>query len=666
MRGSRPRALRPGITSKIDSMPTQQRAGRGGEDNDLLVPDEEGEVGELRDSSEPCEGGEVGRSHDSSKPCEGGEVRESRDSSKPCEGGEVGASYDSSEPCGGGEFRGLHRQQKLRKEEKSSIKAQVDHAADRRLGSGRVKVGEMSPEIIKSVLDTATSMFSTDEILPRDALEHLPRESIASADGNYGIQEAVKWAEGFEFLQNLVDSDMRLFRASQLDFSAMVRRRLKKIGSTRLSAHRVEQLRPDNPERERLLDIASGMRVPLPVGFVPNGKGERTPLRPAYVEVHQAVDRMLADLHAQGLAFCLPKAEAIAFIDGLHLRKASWTPKKGKASGRSIGDMSFCDGTPLNCDESKQIAESWWGKIELLTIDEVVGMILEFYRDAARIDSSVRWEDLRIWKTDLRGAYQLMSLHPDFAKYFGMEIHGERIFIHLCGIFGWTCTPAAFQVVSRGIQWELKHSLKGRCKMYVDDIVGLCFAQDLNGDVQCAKDVSTSLLGPKAIAGDKTETGTRLDVLGCITDIEQRLESISRMNFLNAVYGFFTINLDKKVTLKTAEKLASWGSRYSSAGLCALSAELCIGLHPGARVGMLCSCSLRRRRGRYEGGEPCCTSSRLTNSGTLAGWNLFYRRRWSMSWSSMLLSLGRVFYGIRDRRMAPRLLWGAVLLASWG
>ena len=180
-----------------------------------------------------------------------------------------------------------------------------------------------------------------------------------------------------------------------------------------------------------------------------------------------------------------------------------------------------------------------------------------------------------MWKTDLRGAYQLMSLHPDFAKYFGMEIHGECI--HLCGIFGWTCTPAAFQVISRGIQWELLHSLKGRCRMYVDDIIGVCLAKDLDSDVQRAKDVCTSLLGPKAIAEDKTETGTRLDVLGYVIDIKQRLVSISRKNFLNAVYGFFTISLDKKVTLKTAEKLASWGSRYSK--ICRAMRPFCGALH---------------------------------------------------------------------------------------
>lgn len=234
------------------------------------------------------------------------------------------------------------------------------------------------PELVQSVMKTASSMFSPEDNLCEKSLINLIVEAIASTDGNYGIQEAVKWANGYEFPQHLVDSDLRLFRASQLGFDKMIKRRLTKLGDNRLSQSRVSRLRKDNPERERLLDIAQGMRVPIPTGFVPNAKGSLTPLRPAYVEVHQAVDKMLADLHSQGLAFCLPRKDAIALIDGLHLSKASWTPKKGKASGRSIGDMSFCDGTPLNCDESKEIAEGWWGKIELPTIGDVVVMILEF------------------------------------------------------------------------------------------------------------------------------------------------------------------------------------------------------------------------------------------------------------------------------------------------
>ena len=195
---------------------------------------------------------------------------------------------------------------------------------------------EIRPELIESVMKTAVSMFSSQDSLSYEALTDLVIEAIASTDGNFGVQEAVKWANGYEFPQELVDSDLRLFRASQLDFNKMVKTRLKRLGLNRLSQARVSRLREDNPERERLFDIADGMRVPLPAGFTPNGKGLLTPLRPAYVDVHQAVDKMLAELHTQGLAFCLPKKEAIDLIDGLHLGKASWTPKKGKPSGRSI------------------------------------------------------------------------------------------------------------------------------------------------------------------------------------------------------------------------------------------------------------------------------------------------------------------------------------------
>ena len=522
--------------------------------------------------------------------------------------GEVGESTGSAAPSGGSQpDHRLRQAQKIergcrledvrvgrrRSVQEMAPQAKENEATPR--GDERVEISSavrtlmeergIRSDLLATILETAKRLFSPTEILPSRQLEELIVDAIASSDGNYGISEAIKWAGGFEFPQELVDSDLRLFRASQLDFTVMValnrrrslNRRLKQLGADRLSRSRVEQLREDNPERSRLFDIANGMRVPLPTGFEPNGKGTLTALRPAYVQVHQAVDKMLADLHAQGLAFCLPKKEAIELIEGLHLGKASWTPKKGKACGRSIGDMSYCDGTPLNCDEAKQMGETWWGEIELPTIDTVVIMILEFFTAELLRDPASKWSDLRLWKTDLRGAYQLLSVRPDNAKYFAMEIFGDRIFIHLCGIFGWTCTPAAFQVVSRGIQWELKHRLKGSCKMYVDDIIGVCMERDLNDEVQCAKSVCITLLGPCAIAEDKAETGTRIDVLGYVIDLKLRMVSISRKNFLNAVYGFFTIDLDKKLKLSTAEKLASWGSRYSK--ICRAMRPFCGALH---------------------------------------------------------------------------------------
>jgi hypothetical protein len=55
--------------------------------------------------------------------------------------------------------------------------------------------------------------------MPRKDLEQLAVDDIASGDGNYGIKEAVKGADGYEFPQERADIDLKLFRASALDFT---------------------------------------------------------------------------------------------------------------------------------------------------------------------------------------------------------------------------------------------------------------------------------------------------------------------------------------------------------------------------------------------------------------------------------------------------------------
>ena len=116
--------------------------------------------------------------------------------------------------------------------------------------------------------------------------------------------------------------------------------------------------------------------------------------------------------------------------------------------------------------------------------------------------------------------------------------------------------------------------------MYVDDIICVCMVKDLYDEVQCAKSVCIDLLGPSAIVEDKTKTSNRIDVLGYVIDLKLKVVSISHKNFLNAVYGFFTIDLDKKVQLSTVEKFASWGSRHSK--ICRAIRPFCGALHRAA------------------------------------------------------------------------------------
>ena len=107
----------------------------------------------------------------------------------------------------------------------------------------------------------------------------------------------------------------------------------------------------------------------------------------------------------------------------------------------------------------------------------------------------------------------------------------------------------------------------------MDDVIGVCFQSDLASDMELAKDICTSLLGPKAVAEEKSETGTRLKVIGYTVDLNLKLLSIARKNFLTAVHGFMAIDLSGKTSLKTMQRLASWGSRYGR--ICRIMRPFC-------------------------------------------------------------------------------------------
>ena len=233
----------------------------------------------------------------------------------------------------------------------------------------------------------------------------------------------------------------------------------------------VDQLRADNPERTLLYDLVDGMRVPQSPDFSPNGHEVITGLRRSYVTVHSAVNKLLADVIDQRLAFLLPKAVAKEFTGNVHLAAAHWTVKKGKPCGRPFSDMTFVTGMSLNTAETTAAVAERYGLINYPSIDDIVKMIRDFWKRAINRDPSSKWEDLRLWKIDLKGAYTLLSFRPEDAGLFGMEVTGDLVYLQIAGIFGWACTPAALQVVTRAIEWELTHILQSCVDMYLDDII---------------------------------------------------------------------------------------------------------------------------------------------------------------------------------------------------
>ena len=158
---------------------------------------------------------------------------------------------------------------------------------------------------------------------------------------------------------------------------------------------------------------------------------------------------------------------------------------------------------------------------------------------------------------DLKGAYGLICFRPDDAGLFGMLLTGDLVYLQIAGIFGWAGTPAAFQVDTRAITWELRHSLQSDVMMYVDDIIGVGMADHIQTDLDLTRTVCTSLLGPSAVADDKTEQGRRLDVIGYVIDLDTQRVSIFRKNLLSALHGFITVDINGSMTIRVAQRLAS-------------------------------------------------------------------------------------------------------------
>jgi hypothetical protein len=67
-------------------------------------------------------------------------------------------------------------------------------------------------------------------------------------------------------------------------------------------------------------------------------------------------------------------------------------------------------------------------------------------------------------------------------------------------------------VVTRAIAWEVKHELKSRTVIYVDDIIGVGFTEDIEADMAEARRICVDLLGSTSGVDDKTELGVCLDV----------------------------------------------------------------------------------------------------------------------------------------------------------
>jgi hypothetical protein len=94
------------------------------------------------------------------------------------------------------------------------------------------------------------------------------------------------------------------------------------------------------------------------------------------------------------------------------------------------------------CDVFYQVkfkfATAYFGEIRHPTIDDIAVMIYDFWRAAKEHHPALRWEDMRIWKMDLRGAHTLLSFRPQDVGLFSMLVSDDLVNLQMVSIFGWS------------------------------------------------------------------------------------------------------------------------------------------------------------------------------------------------------------------------------------
>jgi hypothetical protein len=128
-----------------------------------------------------------------------------------------------------------------------------------------------------------------------------------------------------------------------------------------------------------------------------------------------------------------------------------------------------------------------------------------------------------------------------------MGMTDNKVIFFLCGLFGWSGTPAAFNVYTRAIIHELIHKIRGEALMYVDDIIIVTRKGNVNYDIDVTNKVCCNLLGDNAVEHKKTEFGRKIVAIGYEFDLDKGLVTLSPRNTYRTLYAFMSVDFDKSI-----------------------------------------------------------------------------------------------------------------------
>jgi len=434
-----------------------------------------------------------------------------------------------------------------------------------------VPVGSRRDQVQEETLWLLGILFPGWGKAEKEAAEQLLEKVFKEGDEAWDEERARKAGEDFSFPEEAVQEDLEEFVRCKRSLSLLAKERMRKLATERLSVERIERMvrrEDDVADYERLMRLATvGMEFNLPGQFVSSGIEKGPKLNSKYKDgLHTAVDRMFYEKFWQrGMAVLLSKQVA-AEIKDMHLSLVQWARKEDCDAGRPITNFTGKGrGVPLavNNDHSKAACKEQWGEIKHPQLEDFVGDIWRLLDKERLAGGTRKLEDIVMYGLDFKAAFTQLWFAPKDVRFTGLETKQGLILFILCGAFGWTGTPAAFQVIVRVVIRGVKGQLLGLLKMFADDFHGTCFRSDVEHDMAAVKAFVRGLMGDGALEDKKELVATRKDIIGFHIDLVARLVSVKDRNARRALYGFMEVDLGKAIPVTTLERLAAWGARYA-------------------------------------------------------------------------------------------------------
>jgi hypothetical protein len=220
----------------------------------------------------------------------------------------------------------------------------------------------------------------------------------------------------------------------------MCKNKQSRLAPNRISVRRIEAIFGQDGDRVPGVDHTDinllkefaefGITPPVSPKFKPESIN-LPPLRDRYIKLHHTIDKLLYKQFMDGTMIFL-KLEEAQKISELHISPQHHADSKGKQEGRCIGDLSGQHDdifTPLNGsakdkDHLRDVINLQWGDIKHPTVDMLVKTVLT----SADLHG---WDNIVLWKKDLKGAFNLLNYNPAFCKLFAFVLLNNIVVIHL-------------------------------------------------------------------------------------------------------------------------------------------------------------------------------------------------------------------------------------------